>query len=86
MPVEPMNNAVIERANGDILEGARANLIRAGHPVAYWPFAAEHYCMMENIHFAPGVESAWSKTHDGCELEGKAIPFGAKVIFGPRAP
>ena len=83
MPGEPRNNAVIERTNGDILEGARANLIRAGLPVAYWPFAAEHYCMMENIHFAPGVESAWSKTHDGCEFEGKAIPFGAKVIFRP---
>ena len=30
LPGEPRNNSVVERVNGDILEGARTNLVRAG--------------------------------------------------------
>ena len=32
LPGEPQTNAVAERLNSDIIEGARANLIRAGLP------------------------------------------------------
>ena len=63
LPGEPRNNAVAERTNGDILEGTRASLIRAGLPNAYWPYASQHYCVMENTHFTHGVESPWAKTH-----------------------
>ena len=77
LPGEPRNNAVAERTNGDILEGARSALIRAGLPSSYWPYAAEHYCMMENVHFTQDKESPWFKTH-GVEFHGHCIPFGAK--------
>ena len=82
MPGEPQTNAVAERNNGDILEGTRAALIRAGLPPAFWPYAAEHYCMMENTHFTEDSDSPWCKTH-GAEFGGQHIPFGAKVIFRP---
>ena len=57
-------------------------MIRAGLPNAYWPYASQHYCVMENTHFTHGGESPWAKTH-GEEFGGHLIPFGAKVIFRP---
>ena len=45
----PQNNSVIERTNLDILEGTRTTLICAGFPECFWPFAAQHFCFLENI-------------------------------------
>ena len=44
----PQNNSIIERANLDILEGIRTTLICAGLPGCFWPFAAQHFCFLEN--------------------------------------
>ena len=82
LPGEPQTNAVAERNNGFILAGARTSLVRAGLPACFWPWAAQHYCLMDNIHFTQDKPSAWFKTH-GSEFEGPLVPFGAKVIFRP---
>ena len=47
-PGVPQNNSIIERTNLDILEGTRATLICAGLPECFWPFAAQHFCLLEN--------------------------------------
>ena len=36
MPGVPQNNAVVERANRDVLEGIRTILVRAGLPDCFW--------------------------------------------------
>ena len=55
-PGVPMNNAVIERVNQDVLEGTRTVLVRAGLPVCVWPFAAEYYCIIENSRLRTDAE------------------------------
>ena len=82
LPGEPQTNAVAERNNGSILAGSRTTLVRAGLPACFWPFATEHYCLMENVHFTDSESSPYCKTH-GDEFDGALIPFGAKVIFRP---
>jgi hypothetical protein len=47
-PGRPQNNAIIERTNLDILEGTRTTLISAGFPECFWPFAAPHFCLLDN--------------------------------------
>ena len=47
-PGKPQNNSKIERTNLDVLEGTRCALIQAGLPECFWPFAAPHYCFLEN--------------------------------------
>ena len=61
LPGEPQTNAVAERLNGDIKEGARAALIRAGLPACFWSFAAQHYCIMDNTHYTHDAPSPWCK-------------------------
>ena len=48
LPGVPQNNAVVERTNLDILEGTRTCLVCAGLPQCFWPFAAPHFCFLDN--------------------------------------
>ena len=41
-PGNPKTNSLAERANGDILNGARSLLLQAGLPASFWPFAAPY--------------------------------------------
>ena len=82
LPGAPQTNAVVERLNGDILDGTRTLLARAGLPACFWPFAAEHYCLMENTHSGHDHHSPYYHTH-GDEFHGWRLPFGAKVMFKP---
>ena len=82
-PGVPVTNAIAERNNQDILNGARCALAIAGLPACCWPYAAPHYCMMVNTTFEDGVESPWSLTHKRVEFPGLSIPFGAEVMFKP---
>ena len=82
VPGRPQTNAVIERANRDILEGIRTSLVRAGLPACFWTFACFHYCLADNIAHGPDGSSPWLKTH-GYPFTGELVPFGAAVIYKP---
>ena len=80
-PGIPATNAIIERTVGDIKQGARTTLIRAGFPPCFWSRAAACYCFHSNCD-NPRGESAYFKTH-GTDHAGLAIPFGARVAYLP---
>ena len=71
-----------ERANQDILQGARTILVATGPPGCFWSYAAPYYCLMESLTYSPdGVRlyDRWA----GEEFGGKIIPFGAAVEYVP---
>ena len=85
----PQINSVIERTNLDILEGTRTTLICAGFPECFWPFAAQHFCLLENTS-AIGVDgkvhkegSSYHRAHGKGETTALRIPFGCAVYFIP---
>ena len=80
LPGIPRSNARAERVNRDVLDGTRTLLIHAGLPGAFWPFAANRYCHMDNIRKAASGSSPWTITHGGGFL-GQEIPFGAAVVY-----
>ena len=87
-PGMPQNNAVAERTNQDMLAGTRTNLEQAGVPVCFWPYAAEHYCVVDNTSHAQVAANKedltpWQKTH-GEDFKGLRIPFGCAVTFKPN--
>ena len=90
-PGMPQNSSVIERTNLDILDGARTALICAGFPECFWPFAAPHYCLLENTSptgsdgklFPDG--SRCHRAHGEGETEALRLPFGCEVIFLPSS-
>ena len=50
--VDPGNkrqNARAERANGFLLDGTRSNLLQAGLPEPYWPYALEYFAFVCNV-------------------------------------
>ena len=48
LPGAPQNNAMAERNNRDIIDGARASMIQAGFPSCFWPFAGPRCCILDN--------------------------------------
>ena len=85
----PQNNSVIERTNLDILEGTRTTLICAGYPECFWPFAAQHFCFLENTSVI-GIDgkvhkegSSYHRAHGKGETTALRIPFGCAVYFIP---
>jgi hypothetical protein len=87
-PGRPQNNSIIERTNLDILEGTRTTLISAGFPECFWPFAAPHFCFLDNTSTigADGKVyeegSSYFRAH-GEETNVLRLPFGCEVIFLP---
>ena len=75
-------NAIIERCNGDILAGSRANMCQAGLPACFWPYACPHYCHVENITCDEDDSSPWLLRR-GSHFPGKALPLGCGVFFLP---
>ena len=78
------SNAVAERAIRSVLEGTRVNLLQAGLNHGYWPYAARHWCMMQNVSCIQGV-TPW-KIRFGEDFKGPKIPFGCQIEYwtGPR--
>ena len=58
LPGEPRNNAMIERTNRLVVEGAMTLLHRAGLPVQFWPFACRYFCLCHNALAWKGRKSA----------------------------
>ena len=80
-PGIPETNSVAERSNGDILEGARTELVQASMPACFGPLSAECYCINDNISPDSDGQSRYTKFHDGLqEFTGQRLPFGCKLI------
>ena len=84
-----IRNSVIERTSLDVLEGTRITLICAGFPECFWPFAAQHFCFLENTS-AIGIDgevykdgSSYHRAHGKGETTALCIPFGCAVYFIP---
>ena len=79
----PVTNAIAERNNQDILNGARCGMGAAGLPACCWPYAGPPYCLMVNIAYDQGAESPWPLTHKNGEFKGLRVPFGTEALFMP---
>ena len=82
-PGDPQSNGVIEGLNHRILQGTRANLIQAGLPNCFWPFASQHWCFLRNVHPRGDNEPSPYFLKHGVDFEGMRIPFGAGVYYYP---
>ncbi len=78
----PQTNALIERANQDIFQGARTVLLQAGLPGCFWTFAAPCYCMLDTAANKKESVSAWEKRF-GEPVHGQRIRFGCLVSHIP---
>ena len=80
-----MSNAVAERNLRAALDGTRVNLEQAGLHHSYWPHAARHFCMSQNIVENPDRNSPWFLRFDE-KFKGPCIPFGARIDYwiGPK--
>ena len=90
LPGVPQNNALVERANLDILQGTCTCLVCAGFPQCFWPFAAPHFYLLDNTscYGADGkiIEggSNYARAHGKGEPKVFRFPFGCEVIFVPQ--
>ena len=76
-------NAVIERANSDVLMGTRATCNEAGHPACFWPYAGPCYCMNDAITSADDGTPTSYEVHTGEPFSGQSFPYGCGVYFKP---
>eukprot|EP00972_Heterocapsa_arctica_P112955 16434634-Heterocapsa_arctica.AAC.1 len=89
-PGVPQSNAKIVRTNLDILEGTRTTMIHAGLPECFWPFAAPHFCFIDNTNTLgrngkPNPEGSSWFLAKGSESTAIRLPFGCEVIFYPSS-
>ncbi len=73
-PGMPQTNSIIERANGDIISGTRAQLCQAGLPDCFWHLAGPCYTLLENISLGADGTSAWSP-RTGSHWKARIFPF-----------
>ena len=64
------------------IEGGRCELLQAGFPPCFWPYAIEHYAFSRCIQIING-DSAYNKRHKKGHFPGHKIPFGAAVRYVP---
>ena len=80
------SNAVAERTIRSIVEGTRVSFLQSGLHHQYWPHAARHWCMSNNIaQFDDEDQSPW-ELRFGERFKGPIVPFGCKIDYstGPR--
>ena len=80
------SNAVAERSIRTVLEGTRVNLLKSGLNHGFWPYAARHWCVMNNNLYAlDGPASPW-ELRFGEQSPIKCWPFGCMVNYwnGPK--
>ena len=80
-PGVPQTNAFVERANAEVLNGARVLFLVAGLPHCFGEYATKSFCFLDNVTRldAEGV-TPWRRTH-GMDFNGNVSPFGSKVYF-----
>ena len=79
-------NAVAERSIRTVLEGTRVALAQAGLNHSYWPHAARHWCLSQNVCEPPsGSRTPWNLRFEE-EFKGQFLPFGCRIDYwtGPR--
>ena len=79
------SNAIAERSIRSVIEGARVNLHQAGLHHMYWPHAARHWCMMQNVMSRTGSDTPW-KIRFGESFKGPLIPFGCRIDYWNMVP
>ena len=79
-------NAIAENKVKKVIAGTRVDLLQAGLPACFWPFAAEHYAFMVTV-MENEQQPAYFNRH-GKYFKGPLIPFGAAidVVPSPLAP
>ena len=80
------SNAVGERSIRTVLEGTRVNLLQSGLNHGFWPYAARHWCVMNNNLYAlDGTASPW-ELRFGEQSPIKCWPFGRMINYwnGPK--
>ena len=60
-PGAPTNNARAERANRYVMEGARAILLNARLPIAFWPYVVKYCCLCHNATTWKDKTTPWEK-------------------------
>jgi hypothetical protein len=85
IPGDSQGDGVAENNNRDIKSGVAALLLRAGIPLAYWPYAIQCYCFGRNVAVVDG-ESPYGKRFLPCGGnfdQSKMFVFGSAVRFIP---
>ena len=80
------SKAVAERSIRTVLQGTRVALAQAGLNHSYWPHAARHWCLSQNVCEPPsGSRTPWNLRFDE-EFKGQFLPFGCRIDYwiGPR--
>ena len=82
-PGMPATNGIAENKVKRSIVGTRANLLQAGLPCCWWPFAGPHYAFCRNTRLRDG-DSPWNRRHNKGQLDQKKLyPFGSQVFFMP---
>ena len=73
--------SVAERTIRSIVEGTRVSLLQSGLHHQYWPHAARHWCVSNNIaQFDDEDKSPW-ELRFGEKFKGPIVPFGCKIDY-----
>ena len=80
---DPQNNAVAERQVQESVQGTTCNLLQAGLPHQFWPWAMRYHAAAANFTKDKRGTSPWQRKFDE-DFEAKIIPFGARILFIPN--
>ena len=82
-PGMPATNGIAENKVKRSIVGTRSNLLQAGLPCCWWPYAGPHYAFCRNAQVRNG-DSPWNRRHHKGHLEQKKLyPFGSQIFFMP---
>ena len=79
----PKSNAIVERVNYLVRDGASASLVRARAPTCYWSYAVKTFCV--NYNFTEKMEDGTTpwETVSGEKFKGQLFPFCVLVVYTP---
>ena len=80
---DPQNNALAERQVQESVQGRTCNLLQAGLPHQFWPWAMRYHAVAANFTKDKRGTSPWQRKFDE-DFEAKIIPFGARILFIPN--
>ena len=82
-PGMPATNGIAENKVKRSIVGTRVNLLQAGLPCCWWPFAGPHYAFCRNTRVRDG-DSPWNRRNQKGQMDQqKLYPFRAQVFFLP---
>ena len=79
VPGVPSTNTLAEGRVQIVVNGAKTNLVNAGLPCAFWPYAARHFCFALTTRTVNDTTSYYRQ--HGAHFAGMSIPFGCRVFF-----